>query len=216
MASYWEAMTNISVSQDDIDFFSALPLAASYLSASSHYQPIPFITRYKLYKDDTSDTFFSQTIKTNDTIPRMLALMRKHDLGPRRRKETRDPPAVHPSQCASNPYFMVFAQLGSGINGFRDTLHGGVVAALFDEALALCVEGYRASVSSEKSWLYTATLEVAYRSPVATPSVVLIKTWVENHEGRKWILRAQLLDLNATVKAEAKSLYISSKTDAWL
>jgi hypothetical protein len=38
------------------------------------------ITRHKITPKDTSDLFFSRTIKNHDTIPRMLALTRSEDL----------------------------------------------------------------------------------------------------------------------------------------
>ncbi|KAL6253043.1 hypothetical protein RBB50_000763 [Rhinocladiella similis] len=207
--SYLAMLRSISVPQEDLDFFSSLPFAGPYLSMQSRYQPVPFITRHKITQNDTSDLFFSKTISSYDTIPRMLALMRREDLQPST-PETRTSADI-PAQGPQDPYFVVFAQLESGVNGYRDTLHGGVLAALFDEALGLCVEGCRETFSSGKSWLLTASLEINYRSAVTTPGIVLIKTWLEKKEGRKWFLKAQLLDQDNLVKAEARTLYISSR-----
>lgn len=220
---YRAVLRSIPVPQEDIDFFSSLAFTRPYLSRTSHYQPVAFLTRHKLRPDDTSDTFFSRVIKTHDTIPRMFAAMRKSDLHLPHSHRTKDvgtaTSAENPSpapQGPSDPYYVVFAQLESGTNGFPDTLHGGVVAALFDEALGLCVEGYREAVSTAKTWLYTASLEITYRAAVTTPGAVLIRTWIEKTEGRKWFVKGQLLDEDGAVKAEGKSLYISSKTRASL
>ncbi|KIW12613.1 hypothetical protein PV08_09891 [Exophiala spinifera] len=212
--SYLTMLRHIPVPQEDVDFFSSFPFVSPYLSKKSRYQPVPFLTRHKITPNDTSDLFFSKTINSHDTIPRMLALMRKEDLQHPTPQTTTS--VDTPAQGPQDPYFVVFAQLESGVNGYRDTLHGGVLASLFDEALGLCVEGCRETGSPGKSWLLTASLEVNYRSAVTTPCIVLIKTWLERTEGRKWFLKAQLLDQDNSVKAEARTLYISSRNHASL
>lgn len=98
--------------------------------------------------------------------------------------------------------------LKSGVNGYINTAHGGLLAALLDETLNLCAESYRIFASDETAPLLTARLEVDYRVPVPTPSVIVIKTWVRRKDGRKWFLEAQVLDQNGSLKAEANSLYI--------
>ncbi|RMJ22924.1 Thioesterase superfamily [Aspergillus sp. HF37] len=208
---YRDFITKVPVRQDDVDFFSSLPLAKPYINISSAYQPIPFMTRYD--KENTSDTFFSRVINTPDTIPRLLALMRRTALQQsNNRGESKNQQAQGPGQ----PYFVTFVHLGSGVNGYQDTVHGGVLASLFDETLGLCAETFRQFASKDRARLYTASLTVSYRSPVTTPGVVLVKTWVQQVEGRKWFLEAQLLDADGMLKAEAKSLYIGIRTQAAL
>ncbi|RMZ84100.1 hypothetical protein DV738_g709, partial [Chaetothyriales sp. CBS 135597] len=134
MSDFSELLRKIAVPQEDIDFFSSQPCAIPYLArrgndaaATAPFQPIPFVTRHKYHKDDTSDTFFSRTINSNDTIPRMLALFRT--------KQSNEAEAE--ASTAANPDLIVFVQLGNGLNGFRDTLHGGALASLFDEVIGL-------------------------------------------------------------------------------
>lgn len=205
--TYRELVTNLPILQEDVDFFASIPFARSYMGRSSSYQPVPFVTRYD--KGDSSDKFFSKSINSSDTIPRVLALMRKAD--PTQLSPTENG-STAPSCDSDEPHFVVFCRLESGINGYIDTAHGGVLAALFDETLGLCAESYRVFVSEERELLYTASLEVSYRSPVPTPNVVVIKTWVRRKEGRKWFLEAELLDQNGSLKAEAKSLYIRQRS----
>jgi acyl-coenzyme A thioesterase PaaI-like protein len=201
--TYKGMIAKLQVSQEDIDFFSNMPFTRPYMDNMSPYQPVPFVSRYD--KGDLSDKFFNKAIKSNDTIPRALAFMRKP--GSLHSPPT-DDDGIDLSQSAENPFFITFCQIESGVNGYINTAHGGVLAALFDETLGFCAEAYRVFVASEGGHLLTAKLEVSYRSPVPTPSAVVIKTWVRRKEGRKWFLEAQLLDKDGSLKAEAKSLYI--------
>ncbi|KAJ5284218.1 hypothetical protein N7505_002198 [Penicillium chrysogenum] len=205
--TYKELITKLQVSQEDVDFFANMPFARPYMDNTSLYQPVPFVSRYD--KGDLSDKFFNKAIKSHGTIPRALAFMQRPGF-------LHSPPTHEDgtglSQSAENPFFITFCQIESGVNGYIDTAHGGVLAALFDETLGLCAESYRVFVSEEGEHLLTASLEVTYRSPVRTPGAVVIKTWVRRKEGRKWFLEAQLLDQDGLLKAEAKSLYIGLRS----
>ncbi|KAB8068529.1 HotDog domain-containing protein [Aspergillus leporis] len=116
----------------------------------------------------------------------------------------------------SGPDYIVFVQFSPAVTGFQDTVHGGVLAAMFDEAFGLCAEGYRVYISEDRTPVYTTNLEIIYRVPVGTPSMLLVKIWVNHREGRKWLLEAQLVGEEGTIRAEGKSLYISSRTSAGL
>jgi acyl-coenzyme A thioesterase PaaI-like protein len=190
-----ELISKLPVAQEDVDFFAKMPFVRPYLGSRS-YQPAPFVTRYD--KGDLSDKFFNKTINSNDTIPRVLAFMRKPT----------DNEGSDQSQSPEEPHFVTFCQLESGVSGYINTTHGGVLAALFDETLGLCAEIYR----EEQGNLLTAKLEVSYHAPVPTPGVIVIKTWVKKKEGRKWFLEAQLLDQEGSLKATAKSLYIQLRS----
>lgn len=172
---------NLEISPQDIDYFASLPFASPYLN-SPFYEPVPFITRYDTKA--TSNKFFSKVINTAETIPHLLALVRVPDSKPNQTTDQRD---------NARPDFVVFVSLGPDLCGFQDTVHGGVLAALLDEALGLCAESTEL-VSKGHTRLYTAGLEISYRSPVPVPSVVMIKTWVTKRQGRKWFLEAQVLD----------------------
>ncbi|KAB8277026.1 HotDog domain-containing protein [Aspergillus minisclerotigenes] len=171
---------NLEISPQDINYFASLPFASPYLN-SPLYEPVPFITRYDT--KGTSNKFFSKVINTAETIPHLLALVRVPDSNPNQTTDQRD----------------------NARPGFVDTVHGGVLAALLDEALGLCAESTEL-VSKGHTRLYTAGLEISYRSPVHVPSVVMIKTWVTKRQGRKWFLEAQVLDQEGVVKVEAKTL----------
>lgn len=208
-----------SISPSDIHFFSSPshPLAAAYLS-NPRFQPVPFVSRHQAPGSGTFNNFFAKVINTEDTVPHLLALARvsppsiTNSTGTnsnttsstntqRQNKETEE----------SEDDFIVLAHLAPSLCGFQDTVHGGVLAALIDEAVGLCAES-RELVSNDTVRLYTAGLEIRYRAPVAAPSVVVIKTRVVRREGeRKWWLEARMVDQAGIVLVEGRSLYISSR-----
>ncbi|KAF7596063.1 hypothetical protein BBP40_003325 [Aspergillus hancockii] len=203
---------DLEIPPPDIDYFSSLPFASPYLN-NPLFEPVPFVTRYPT--GGTSNTFFSKVINTIDTIPRVLAMVRVPD-SKRTRTVYQDNAAdARRSTTLDHPDFVVFVQLGPDLCGFQDTVHGGVLAALLDEALGLCAEASELA-SNSQTRLYTAGLEISFRSPVPAPSVAMVKTWIRTRQGRKWFLEAQLLDQDGTVKVEANTLYVSSRTDAGL
>ncbi|KAF4160323.1 hypothetical protein CNMCM6069_008673 [Aspergillus lentulus] len=207
---YFEFITTVPPPTESINFFSAQPSTHAYLQDTSAYQPIPFFSQYD--KGDTSDTFFNETLRTAKTIPHALAVARKEALN------LRDKAADEwVTGGADQPDYLLFVQLASGLNGYRDTVHGGVLASLLDEALGCCVEGFRQQLKAgERTALYTANLNVSYRAPVASPGVYVVKAWLARRDGRKWFLEAQVVGEDGRVRADVKSLWVSEKPQAVL
>ncbi|OAX80703.1 hypothetical protein ACJ72_04956 [Emergomyces africanus] len=229
--TYAEFIDNVPVSQDDIDFFSTIPCAKPYIHNTSTYRIIPFLPRFDKGEEDTTDRFFSHVINTPETVPRLIAVMRRPELNPNASAFSASGPgkpsatpaaaaaagvAVRNPSSAADPDFLLLLQLGPSLSGFRDTVHGGVLATLLDETLSNCVEAYRQDMSvtggEVRPRLYTAKLEVSYRLPVETPGVIVIKAWLKGVEGRKWFLEGQVVGEDGTVRAEAKSLWVMEKT----
>ena len=101
------------------------------------FQSIPWITTllkdptYKTLtipsrttKSSTEDSLFSKTINTPTTISACLSQYRP------------PPPASAPDQTQAEELRLFFL-LGSDLNGYPSILHGGIVAALLDEATGL-------------------------------------------------------------------------------
>lgn len=208
---YLSLLTTIPVDNESLAFFSRRPCGLPYLTDPSPYQPIPFTPRHE--KNDTSDTFFNQTLNTANTIPHALALIRKDilEMNPRlkERESARGP---------LEPDFVLFANIDTLLNGFRDTVHGGLLASLLDETLGCCVEALSCCLdliqqrhSGEQTRLYTANLNISYRAPVTSPGVITIKAWLKRRESRKWFLEAKLFGEDGGVRTEAKGLWISEK-----
>lgn len=207
--NYLDFIQNVPPPPEDLKFFASVPWTNRYLSIDSNHNPVPFYSRFEK-ADQKTDRFFNKIINTADTVPHLLALIRKDSLAPKAAATLSSRNADVPPQDAD---FILLLHLSSDLNGFRDICHGGVLSALFDEGLSMCVEGLRQSVSGDKSLLLTAYLNVTYRAPVYTPIILCMKTWVAAKEGRKWHLRGQLVDEKGDVKAEANGLWVSAKAE---
>ena len=92
--------------------------------------------------------------------------------------------------------------LGSEREGPPRTVHGGMVAAVFDDVLSgvLATAGASGSV--------TGKLTVRYRRPTPINTDLRFEAWVEHHQGRRLTARAQCV-ANGEVTAEAEALFIS-------
>ncbi|KLJ09616.1 hypothetical protein EMPG_14942 [Blastomyces silverae] len=236
--TYAEFLNNVPVSEDDINFFSGVPCAKPYLNNPVTYRVIPFHPRFDKGEEDTTDRFISNVINTPETVPRLVAVMRRPELNPVAAvllattttttgapgKQQDEKPPTAPRTATQNPLsatdpdpdFLLLLQLGPSLSGFRDTVHGGVLATLLDETLSNCVESFRQDMpvngGEDRPRLYTAKLQVSFRAPVETPGVIIVKAWLKGVEGRKWFLEGQVVGEDGKVKAEAESLWVMEKT----
>jgi acyl-coenzyme A thioesterase PaaI-like protein len=92
---------------------------------------------------------------------------------------------------------------GSAYEGPPGCLHGGYVAAAFDEVL-----GYAQSLTGNPGM--TGRLEVSYRSPTPLHTPLHFEAWVERVEGRKIWARCTL-HAGDRLCAESTGLFISIK-----
>lgn len=90
---------------------------------------------------------------------------------------------------------------GSAYEGPPGSVHGGFVAASFDEVL-----GYVQSLSGHPGM--TGTLKVIYRSPTPLHTPLLFDATLEHVEGRK-IFTSGRLEANGVLCAEATAIFIS-------
>lgn len=201
------------VDNESLPFFSSHPCGLPYLTDPSPYQPVPFTPRYE--KNDTSDTFFNQTLNTAGTIPHALALIRRDilELNPRLQERESD------SAPSLEPDFVLLVKIDTCLNGFQGTVHGGLLASLLDESLGCCVEALSSCLDlvhqrhpGERARLYTANLNISYRAPLTSPGAVTIKTWLKRREGRKWFLEGTLSGDDGRVRTEVKGLWISERS----
>ncbi|GKZ84484.1 hypothetical protein AnigIFM56816_009817 [Aspergillus niger] len=211
---YTQALAELSVPQTTKAFFAESPVKP-YLS-SGLYQPVPFIAQFPA-PNRTANSFFSRTINTIDTVEHAMGLMHRtiFRLNPRTTASEVEIAKLD-EEMRGVPPFILLVKTGNGLNGFEDTIHGGVLASLLDEALSCCVEQYRAGLSDQKTALYTARLDVSYRALVPSCCILIIKTWLRKREDRKWFLKAELLTGDGYVRGTANSLWISQKTQSGL
>ncbi|KAK2807891.1 hypothetical protein FQN50_005282 [Emmonsiellopsis sp. PD_5] len=220
---YVEFITTVPAPKEDLEFFRAHPppCGRAYLegTASPNYTPVPFMARAE--KEDSTDSFFSRTIKSPATVPHLLVLIRKDILAYKSGNNTLETlingtTGGDAADPFAQPHLAVLAHLGSDLNGFRDTIHGGVLASLVDETMGSCVEAFRQLVVQDREYLYTAKLEMSYRAPAMSPGVIMIKTRLVARQGRKWNLEALVLDAGGKVLVEAKALWIQARKGAAL
>ncbi|KIW80372.1 hypothetical protein Z517_06987 [Fonsecaea pedrosoi CBS 271.37] len=200
-------ITSTPVPPDEIEHFRTT-WATKYIDDPA-YKPV--VTFSRIPKSEGVDTFFAKTIRSASTVPNALTLIRKNFVTPPEEpqsaaKGNRDDAAPPPP-----PDCIWLLDLRSDLNGFKDTTHGGVLCALMDEALSICVEIHRQQTMGMRSNLYTAYLTTNYRAPVINPCTVVIKTRLERREGRKWFLVGSLEDEQGRVLTEANGLWIAAK-----
>ncbi|GAB7347868.1 hypothetical protein MBLNU459_g5397t1 [Dothideomycetes sp. NU459] len=134
----------------------------------------------------TEDSLFAETLRSTRTVSAALAFY------PR--------PAASDAHVGSAATLLA---LGDGLNGHPAVLHGGVVAAVLDEAMGVLLSvdadlahvravatGHAVGEHPDGIGAYTAELNVRYLLPVRTPGVLLARARVVRREGRKIWIRA--------------------------
>ncbi|KAI5854233.1 HotDog domain-containing protein [Tricharina praecox] len=96
--------------------------------------------------------------------------------------------------------------LGSGMNGHESVLHGGMVTTMLDISTAAAMN----------TMAFTAYLNVTFKKPVPTPTVVLCRGKVVKREGRKIFVTATVEDGVGGVYAEGNALFIKVREPAKL
>jgi acyl-coenzyme A thioesterase PaaI-like protein len=204
-ADYYPKLREAKVDPKDLEFFRSEPLTKKWFE-DPQYSPI--VTAARISVIDKEDEFLGKTLKTDDTIKHWLALVSNIS--------SPLPGAAIPIDestkisRAETTEVLIFFHLESGVNGFRETAHGGLLCTLMDEALAMVVELYRATSSSSREELYTARLNISYRRPVRTPGTFVAKSWLEKREGRKWIVRGLLENSDGEICVEVDGLWIGA------
>jgi len=100
-----------------------------------------------------------------------------------------------------------FYYLGSGLAGYRGTLHGGVLSVILDECMGLA-----SFIVLPNHIGVTASLEISYQAPVQLPGIVVIKVTVEKLEGRKaWTVASVGSPNGETTYAKGKALFIEPR-----
>jgi acyl-coenzyme A thioesterase PaaI-like protein len=93
------------------------------------------------------------------------------------------------------------AVFGSAYEGPPGCVHGGFVAAAFDEVL-----GFAQSLTGNPGM--TGTLTIRYRSPTPLHAELSFEAWVDRTEGRK-IFAAGTVHAGGRLTAEAEGIFIS-------
>ncbi|MDE0701548.1 MAG: PaaI family thioesterase [Acidimicrobiaceae bacterium] len=114
------------------------------------------------------------------------------------------PPATM-RRVAADEHFEIHGEVtfGAAFNGPPDCVHGGVIAALFDELLgsACVVNGIGG---------YTGTLTIVYRTPTPLGTPLQMRGWFDRSERRK-VFAKGTLHAGDTLCAQAEGIFIQSE-----
>jgi acyl-coenzyme A thioesterase PaaI-like protein len=94
---------------------------------------------------------------------------------------------------------------GAAYNGPPGSVHGGVIAAAFDELLG-------ATNVSQGVGGMTGTLTVRYRQPTPIDREIELEGWIERIDGRKVFTRGEMRHAGE-LTAEAEGIFIGGSTD---
>jgi len=115
---------------------------------------------------------------------------------------------------AQNNNFQAVVSLGREVAGFPKVVHGGLTAAIFDEAFGGLLFSLKKDGNVATSWgpAYTVALEVAYKNKIPAGATVLCSAELESLEGRKMWFKATMTDgPEGKVYATARALFVSPK-----
>ncbi|OBT80625.1 hypothetical protein VF21_00527 [Pseudogymnoascus sp. 05NY08] len=192
-------------SNADLSHFLTHPWCAALLSAP-HTTLLP--TPSRVPKESTEDSFFAVTLRTGDTIPFMLSFTSPRLVATAVTADAAaaDPSTAPPASTAVVEQVSTLFALREGVNGYPSTAHGGLTASLFDEAMGVSMMRLRCSSSSPSSPsssqpqgggtgmdIVTASLKVDFLKRVETPGVVVVRVWVAERRGRRWVLEGEMV-----------------------
>jgi len=188
-----------------IAHFSSVPWAAELINDTANWTPVP--TRAVERKASGEDAFFSETISTDRTMRAILTL---------RCKEEADEEIAYKE-------IKELVDVGDGLDGYPNVMHGGVTATLLDEACGALIN-FNAVKKVEReralgrniarpNWM-TAYLNTTYKAPVRTPGVLLCTATIVRQEGgdRKVYMRATVQDGKGTVCTICEALFVKVKS----
>jgi len=123
--------------------------------------------------------------------------------------------------------------LGDGVNGHQDIMHGGIVAAILDEAMGILQDanmerdhlsavrlGHAEGELPSNPTSYTRELKITYLKPVQTPGSLIATARIVKRDGRKEWLSAEIKQREGVVEdydgeevvcAKAEALFIEPR-----
>ncbi|WFD18166.1 hypothetical protein MCAP1_000374 [Malassezia caprae] len=107
---------------------------------------------------------------------------------------------------------LVVVHFGKNMCGYKGVVHGGLLATVFDEALA------RTAFFGLPNHLgVTGKLELFYRKPVRAERFYLVETRIAENAGRKCFVSGTLMDAHTRqVLVEANAVFIEPRWAKWI
>ncbi|KAI0491016.1 HotDog domain-containing protein [Xylaria cf. heliscus] len=171
------------------------------------------------------DQLFKTSLKTADTVPEYIGFYQSPFSDPIRMTL---PPI---ESMEGGPRFLIntmslLIDLRPGVNGANGTAHGGLIASLLDEAMGCLLFG-NAMVQREMMTkgatippnilnladagpTLTATMNVKFMRPIATPQVVIARATLTKSEGRKLVLSYDIKDSKGAECARGEGIWVTT------
>ncbi|NLH52801.1 MAG: PaaI family thioesterase [Bacteroidales bacterium] len=105
-----------------------------------------------------------------------------------------------------NQSFYARVQFLRGAQGKPGIVHGGAIAAVFDECM-----GALTLINNQAA--FTASLKIDYISPLPVESLFYVESHLQKTERRKIFITGQLFDENQKLYAQAEGLYVIPKNE---
>lgn len=184
------------------------------LLKNNAYQPIETYCR-KPKPQTGEDAFIATVINTPTTIPHLLTLQRKPGQlakVPSGAPSLPAPPDQWPKIPSNQPADVVnLLYFGErDLNGHPGIVHGGIISTLLDELMALSVAAHIPDFDfadvNKFGQLFTMQLDVRFKRPVRTGAHAVLRTWCIGNEGRKWWVRAQLVQEENPIKPNGEKV----------
>jgi thioesterase superfamily protein 4 len=181
-------------------------------------------TGSRLPKASGEDSFFAETLATDRTLRACLTLIPT--------KEVRDKLVYRE--------IATIVDLGTGLNGFPQTCHGGVAATLLDEICGVLIQlntemqrelgkqsgslnqvrdvNYMTAcelvcaTTTRCAELISVDLNISYKRPIPTPSTVLCTANVERQDGRKLYIRSTIEDGAGVTYTVGEAMFVEIKS----
>ncbi|KAH8158059.1 hypothetical protein CIB48_g10187 [Xylaria polymorpha] len=172
--------------------FAAIPWCASHLQGD---RVVTGASPSRTLKSTSEDSLFAETLNSERGIVRMLRVYIE---------------PLSPTERVNE--VKAFLTLGSGLNGYPNVCHGGLVMTILDEVIGMLVPINQDRGRMPVGTYMTAYLNTTFLKPVLTPGTILTRTWFTKVEGRKYFTQGTIEDEKGVILARADALYILLKS----
>lgn len=175
------------------EYFSNVPWCKRVLEDDAA-NSIPIVIGTRFPKPTTTQySFFGKTLNSADTIKHCVAIKKLK--------------ATTQEEAEGGNEIIMLLELGDGLNGHAHVCHGGFVCVLLDEVMGLVNWHHK----DPHVHVMTANINVSFKKPVMTPSIVKCSAWITKSEGRKRFTFGKLEDEHEVVHASAEGLFLEIK-----
>ncbi|KAF2122069.1 HotDog domain-containing protein [Lophiotrema nucula] len=205
-----------------MDYFQSIPWCAALLEKPGI---VPYTPTCRLEPDangalPTQDQFFRVNLRSSDLIPHAIGFY----------QDPFSPAIISPSPTSSGLRLLIHSStlmldLRPGTNGYNGSAHGGLISTLIDEAMgsliyinhhfyteveAIHKEKIPSNVLNMHGVaMFTASMNVRFLKPLATPQVVLVTASLKDIEGRKVYLDVEVKDGEGLRFASCEGMWMS-------